>query len=381
MTADDRTTTTDGGTTANDLAELKQYVKVHARSQRMEPAHYQAVLDRISNDDEGAAGSWADEWTRVGAELERDGKLLDASRHYNMARFPFVNGPARQDALDRCVTVFDRWRQDIPGIEPFELDLPGGRVRCWTSGLSGAGAQRLPVLLVMGGIVTVKEQWAPVLAGGKRLGMAGVVAELPGVGENGLVYGPDSRLMLSQLLDALAERADVSHTYALAMSFSGHLALRCAVEDPRIKGVVTVGAPINAFFTDVEAQRNLPRITLDTLAHLTGAKPANLADELREWVLSDEELAGLDIPVAYAASLRDEIIPQAEIGHLQRNVRRLDLIANDDVHGSPRHVREVGLWTLLSVQRMRGVGGIPRAVLESYLFALRARRRLLGSPQ
>lgn len=368
--------------TANDLAELKQYVTVHARSQRMDPAHYRAVLDRIQHDEEGADGSWAAEWTRVGEQLERDGKLLDASRHFNMARFPFVNGPARQDALDRCVAAFDRWRRDVPGIEPLELDLPGGRVRFWTSGLSrGESGERRPLLLVMGGIVTVKEQWAPVLAGGSRLGMAGVVAELPGVGENGLVYGQESPRMLSHLLDALAERADVSQTYALAMSFSGHLALRCAVDDPRIRGVVTVGAPVSAFFTDVETQRTVPRITLDTLAHLTGVKSADLPDQLRPWALSDSQLAGLDAPVAYAASLRDEIIPHAEIGHLRRNVRRLDLIANDDVHGSPRHVREVGMWTLLSVLRMRGTRGVPRAVMEAALLGLRTRRRLLGSPR
>ncbi|MFE2414326.1 alpha/beta fold hydrolase [Kitasatospora sp. NPDC059408] len=365
--------------TANDLAELKQYVTVHARSQRMAPEHYNAVLGRIRNDDEGAEDSWAAAWTRQAERLEQAGRLLDACRHYNMARFPFVDGPARQDALDRCVSAFDRWRRDVPGIEPLDLDLPGGRVRCWTSGLSGT--ERLPVLLVMGGIVTVKEQWAPVLANGRRLGMAGIVAELPGVGENTLTYGADSPAMLSQLLDAIADRADVSQTYALAMSFSGHLALRCAVDDPRIKGVVTVGAPIDAFFTDPEAQRSMPRITRDTLAHLTGTEPAGIADRLRDWALTPDQLAGLDIPVGYAASLRDEIIPQAESALLRQHVRHLDLITNDDVHGSPRHVREVGLWTILSVLRMRGVKGLPRLFMESSLLALQARRRLLGNPQ
>jgi hypothetical protein len=358
---------------SNDLDELKHHVVVHARGQNMAPEHYRAILARIEHDGTGP-GSWVEEWSRAAAELDGRGRLLDACRHYAMARFPYPNGDARREAHERCVAVFDRWRQDVPGIERLDLDLPEGRVRCWTSGLSPAG--RRPLMLIMGGIVTVKEQWAPMLTRGDRLGMAGIVVELPGVGENTLPYGVNSHRVLSALLDAVADRADVDHTYALAMSFGGHLALRCAAEDPRIRGIVTTGAPISGFFTDTGWQRHVPRITTETLAHLVGTKPGDVYGEIRDWALTADTLADVAVPVHYAVSLRDEIIPPGEAALLARHVRQVSLIENDDVHGSPRHVTEVGLWTILSVLRMVGGRPVPRAVLASSLLALRARRRL-----
>ena len=289
----------------NDVNELKQYALVHARGQRI--AGYQALLARIHSDAETGDGSWVAEWSRTAQVLEKQGRDLEAARHYAMARFPYVNGPARQEAAQRCVQVLDRWRAQGHGIEPLTVDLKEGQVRCWTSGLS-AGSRK-PVLIVMGGIVTIKEQWAPMLTMMRRLGMAGIVTEMPGAGENSLRYEPGSWRMISGLLDAVSNQADVAHTYAVALSFSGHMTLRCAVDDHRIKGIITVGAPVREFFTDPGWQSRLPRVTVDTLAQLTGFPPDDVPGRMSEWALSDEQLGGLDIPVSYLACTRDEIIP------------------------------------------------------------------------
>ncbi|GAA2011126.1 hypothetical protein GCM10009839_01440 [Catenulispora yoronensis] len=365
----------------NDLNELKQYVVVHAEAQGMAPQHYRALLDRIRNDEDGAPDSWTAQWSAAGDELAASGKLLDASRHYAMARFPYVDGPARQKAQDACVAAFDRWRQAVGGIERLDVELPEGTVRCWAAGLSKDHPQ--PLLVIMGGIVSLKEQWAPVLAQGAQLGVAAVVAELPGVGENTLPYTAESRKLISQILDAVADRADTSHSYALTMSFSGHLSLGAAVTDRRIRGIVTTGAPVRGFFTDPEWQRSVPRITVDTLAQLTGVKSEDVFDHIRDWALTDEELSALRIPVAYAASKRDEIIPRSDVKLLRRKVRKLRLIENDDVHGSPAHVAEVRLWTVWSVLRMRGAPAAKRAVIGYTMLAarLKRKRRLSGAKQ
>ncbi|QTD96708.1 alpha/beta hydrolase [Streptomyces cyanogenus] len=360
----------------NELAELKQHVAVHARGQRI--ADYRDILNRIRTDDGGGPGSWVGEWSRAAAVLEEHGKDLAAVKYYAMARFPYVDGPDRQEALERCVRAMDRWRgTQRSGIEPLDVQLQEGTVRCWAGGLSTSDPK--PLLVVMGGIVSVKEQWAPMLAHVRRLGMAAVVAELPGTGENGLRYGAGSWRMLSGLLDAVADRADVSRTYATALSFSGHLALRCAVEDPRIRGVVTVGAPIGAFFTDHAWQKRLPRITVDTLAHMTGTVADAVPGALDEWALTREQLAGLDIPVAYVASRRDEIIPAADPELLRSGARRLDLVEFDDVHGAPHHVGEVQLWTTAALLHARGIRNAQSAVLGMLLRGQGLRRRLTGS--
>ena len=356
----------------NDVEELKRFVVTHAKAQRI--AGYRDVLDRIhddGNDGGNDAGSWVGEWTRRAEQLSLRGRFLHAARHFNMARFPYVDGPARQQALDRCVLSFGRWA-DERGIERLDLALPEGRVRCWATGLSTT--ERRPLVLMCGGIVSIKEQWAAALPAMARFGMAGVVIELPGVGENTLPYDRDSWRMVSGVLDALADRADVRTTYALMFSFSGHLALRCAVADPRLRGVVTAGAPVAAFFTDGDWQARLPRVTVDALAHLTGTESGELPATLASWALSAEQLAALDVPLAYAASTRDEIIPRADRELLRAHVRRLDMVEHDDVHGSPRHVLENRLWSVRSVLRMHGARTALTWALGSGLAVLRACR-------
>ncbi|MGV9316741.1 hypothetical protein ACWDR0_31865 [Streptomyces sp. NPDC003691] len=194
-----------GGAPANDLAELKRYVEVHAKAQRIPPAVHSGVMARIRNDDPEGPGSWTYEWSRAGEEAEAAGRPLDACRAFTMARFPYVDGPARARALERATAAFDRWRRDGTPIEPHTVELPGGTVRCWTAGLSAREPR--PLLLFSGGIVSTKEQWAPVLTRVARLGMAGVVTELPGAGGNTLVYGPDSPAFYSRVLDSVGDRS------------------------------------------------------------------------------------------------------------------------------------------------------------------------------
>ncbi|MFF2660060.1 alpha/beta fold hydrolase [Kitasatospora sp. NPDC058032] len=356
----------------NDVEELKSYVGVHARGQRI--ARYQEVLDRIRTDGSGP-GSWVHEWVAAGQQLERRGRHLEASRHYLMARFPFVDGPDRKDALDRAAASFERWSTGRD-VSRLEVDVDGGRVGLWQSGLSPV--DRRPLLLVMGGIVTVKEQWAPVLPVFRRMGMAAVALEMPGTGENPLRYGPESWRMLSGVLDALRGRADVANTYALTLSFSGHLALRCAVDDPRIRGVVTAGAPVAGFFTDRAWQRALPRVTVDALAHMAATDPGEVLDSLAGCALTDAQLSGLDVPVRYISSLRDEIIPPGDVARLRAHLRDLEVVEYDDVHGAPDHAVENQLWCARSLLRMRGVRSLRGAVIGGLWRARRSRARLAG---
>jgi esterase FrsA len=361
----------------NDVDELKRFAFLHAPGHGIPQERCRELLSRIRNDDRGLPGSWVWEWRRAAELLERRGRLLDACRHYNMARFPYVNGDARRYALERCVSAFNRWRQDNTDIRPLDLDLAGGQVRCWASGLSVS--DRKPLLLIMDGIVTIKERWAPLLADVRRLGMAGVVTEMPGVGENALRYDTESWRMLSAVLDRVSGEADVSQTYALTLSFGGHMALRCAMDDPRIRGVITAGAPVSQFFTDAAWHRNLPRLTLDTLAHLTGTTADSVTDRLPDWALTDRQLAALDIPVRYMVNRQDEITPRSDVWRLQRQVRDLRLLEMDDVHGSPQHSAETRLWAALSVLQMRGIRNVRRAAVGSLWRTLRARHLLADS--
>lgn len=355
----------EAGRTAHDIDELKQFVVVHSRAQRLPPDLCEEVLARIGHDGEGA-GSWTGEWAAAARDLTAQDRLLEACQCWNTARFPYVDDPSRAQAQAACSETFTRWsgtqETAIERIEVTVSDDDGSQQPfvALAAGLSAAVPR--PLLVVTGGIVSVKEQWAPALLLADQLGLAMVATEMPGVGENHLVYGKDSWRMFSALLDALADRADVGRTYASAMSFSGHMALRGALHDPRIRGVVTAGAPVSGFFTDRSwYDGSVPRITKDTLSHLTGTPRTELFDAMRDWELRPGELSALNIPVGYVVSLRDEIIPASDARTLKRYVSDLTLHEHDDVHGSPAHVEETRAWTVQTVLQMMQAAGSPQA--------------------
>lgn len=347
----------------NDVAELKGFGLAHAHAQNISPKAYWQVCERITDD-----AAWVAEWTAEAERLAAAGSLIAAAGRYNLARFPFPDSAARREAAARCVAACDQWAAS-ERLTPLEVDFADGRVRGWTIGLSDGPAR--PLLIVLGGIVTAKEQWVPLLLQLDRLGLAGVVTEMPGVGENTVTYTHDSALMLSAILDAIGPRADTA--YAMALSFSGHLALRAAARDHRIKGIVTVGAPVRDFFS-LAWLAALPVTTAATLEHLTGGPAEKLSAP--GWALSDDELAAVTGPVYYVSSRRDEVIPATEAECLTA-LPGLRLLSYDEEHAAPRYAAETRAWVLLSVLRMTGTRPALRLALTVAWSALRQRRRLL----
>ncbi|MFE1956331.1 alpha/beta hydrolase [Streptomyces sp. NPDC059524] len=334
------------------LEELTEFARLHARGQGMSPDRASAVLDRIGNDTCGDPASWAAVWTAAGKVAEARGDLLDACRHYALARFPYAADGDRVLAQHLCVESFDRWRQERQGIERLEFRTPDGTFAAWASGLDGRRPR--PLLIVMGGIVSVKEQWAPLLPLLRKLGFAVVVTELPGVGENTLRYSPDSWRMLTYLLDSLAHRARVTETSLLALSFSGHMALRAAAEDRRIGRILTVGAPVADFFSDSDWWPRVPRITVDTLRRLTRTDDeTELRTVLGEFALTPQQLRRVRVPVRYVVSSRDEIIPARDQALLRRDLADVRFKEFDDVHGSPAHLGAMRRWLFGSLLRLR----------------------------
>ncbi|MEU6769229.1 alpha/beta hydrolase [Streptomyces sp. NPDC046853] len=334
------------------LEELKEFARLHARGQGMAPDHAAGVLARIDNDTAGDPASWAAVWTAEGKVAAARGDLLDACRHYSLARFPYHADDDRALAQRLCVDTFDRWRKGQQGIERLEFKHPDGAFACWASGLDAPRPR--PLLVVMGGIVSVKEQWAPLLPVLRKLGFAAVVTELPGVGENTLPYAPDSWRMLTFLMDRLQGRAAVDDTSMLALSFSGHLALRAAARDRRVCQVLTVGAPVSEFFADTDWWPQVPGITAETLRRLTGtATTAELRSLLPQFALTPQELHAVRIPVRYVASSRDEIIPAGEQDLLRRCAENARFKVFDDVHGSPAHLGAMRRWLFSSLLRRR----------------------------
>jgi hypothetical protein len=332
------------------LAELADLVVLHAKAQGIAPATCRRVLAGLRDGEDQAA--WPRAWSALAHQHLAAGRPLAACRHFVLARFPFAGDPERRHAAAEAVAAFDSWRRRTGQIDRLELDLAGGRVACWTAGLDPRRPQ--PLLVVLGGIVSVKEQWAPFLRAARRLGMAVLVTEMPGVGENTLRYGPAATDIIPQLLDQLGATVCAPGVLVVALSFAGHLALAAAGTDPRIRGVLTVGAPVHELFTDPAVWARLPRTTTATLAHLTGTTGEATARLLTSMALQPADLAALEIPVRYVASRRDEIIPRREWELLAEHVADFAWVEYDDVHGSPEHLTDTRMWLLHHVLALRG---------------------------
>jgi esterase FrsA len=354
---------------ASYLDELKQLVLLHARSQGLSIPHCQTILGAIRSDGGDTPDSWVAVWCAKAEACLARGDQLGACRHFNMARFPYLDGIARESAHHRCVVAFQSWASER-NVKRVDIALDDGHVGVW---LDAETPKHWPLLLVMGGIVSIKEQWGQMIPLARRLRMCIAVTEMPGVGDNTLRYQPDSWRMVTALLNRLADDCDVGQTYMLALSFSGHLALQASLRDSRLRGVLTVGAPVHAFFSEQSHWRHLPETTLRTLAHVTGFAKGRLPSFMKDFSLTADELARIDIPVSYVASRKDEIIPSSEYRMLRDYAPRWRLIEHDDVHGSPHHLLATRLFLIHSLLDMRGGSIIKRRLLGFARWLLRIR--------
>ncbi|MDF5727707.1 MAG: alpha/beta hydrolase [Rhizonema sp. PD38] len=356
------------------LNELKELVLLHARTQGLSFEYSKSILERITSEEGNKPGSWVYEWSKEAPLLQKKARWLESAQLYNLARFPFIQSNAHMEAHQACVKSFNEWLLTKPNTRKLEIKTEQGAFKAYFT--SGSEQKKLPLLVVCGGIVSIKEQWAAFIENANALGMAIALVEMPGVGENKMVYEPTSWKMFSILLDELSQLADVTHTYLVALSFSGHMAIQCALADKRIKQITTAGAPIHHFFTDQRWWWQVPITTKRVLAHLMGVDIENLFTAISPMALSQTELESLAIPLNYIFSLRDEIIPMSEKGFLEQYSSQLKLKIFNDVHGSPSHIKEVKFWILLSLLKNREKFAVQVKLFRVVLFMLQIKHIL-----
>jgi esterase FrsA len=329
-----------------DLDELKELVLLHAGAQGIKPEYVASILDGIKREDGAFPTSWASQWMHAGAAAESQGDLALAVKLHNLGRFPFVNGEARQSAHQRCLAAFQAWCATGPApVASLRLTWEG---HPFVTYVRRCMKPRAPLLLVFGGIVSIKEQWGLFLALADRLQVDVAVTELPGVGENTIPLTGKSHGMIKVILDALTVD-ELTGCHIVAMSFGGTLALRHAAQDKRIKGVTTVGAPISCFYSDAEWWNRIPSTTRLTLTKIIGCEPTETFKKIGELKLTTAELAAIRIPVYYVQSLRDEIIQCKETDDMRKMTGGWHLLRIDDVHGAPRHLRISRLFVAYSI--------------------------------
>jgi dienelactone hydrolase len=172
---------------------------------------------------------------------------------YHFSKFVWLVDPERsRAAADQAVAAMARTHEYLdPDAERVEVSLAGGRV---VGNLRRPrGESRPPLVLLVPGLDSTKEEFFRLENVFLDRGMATLSMDGPGQGECGydLPIRPDYEAAVSAVLDALAGRHDVDleRVGLLGVSLGGYYAPRVLAFEPRVKAGVGLSGPYR--FSDI----------------------------------------------------------------------------------------------------------------------------------
>jgi pimeloyl-ACP methyl ester carboxylesterase len=245
----------------------------------------------------------------AGRDVTAGEAWLHAAVAYHFARFVWVLDADRARAVaDKAVAaLYAAHRALGVGAERLEVPVDGGVVVGTLR--FPAGVERPPLVLIIPGLDSTKEEFFRFEGVFLSRGMAALSLDGPGQGEGGytLPIRPDYEVAVSAVLNALDGRddLDMGRVGAIGVSLGGYHAPRAAAFEPRIRAV----AGVSGAFNFGALWDKLPELTRETFIAKSGA--ADDADG-REKALRldlDGVLEQLDRPALFVTGMRDRLIP------------------------------------------------------------------------
>ena len=235
---------------------------------------------------------WLDAWVAAGdtyralaEESERRGRRLTAGEsyvraalYYHYAKFLWLEDLAKYRATtDRSVAALRSGMSLLdPTFERIEIPLDGDRIVANLRRPTGAG--RAPLVILVPGLDSTKEELPRWEATFLRRGIATVSLDGPGQGESDrkLPIRPEYETAVAPLIDALWDRWEVDATRIgiSGVGLGNIYAARAAAYEPRIRAVATIGGPYTYAPT---GQRSLRKFMHS--AHLYDERPARVLAE------------------------------------------------------------------------------------------------------
>lgn len=201
--------------------------------------------------------SWVPVWREAGARHETRGDELEeagdyaAARHsymlaktyFAIGRFPGEITEMKREISDDCARAYRKACAHLdPPLEVVEFEHQGKSIRAHFR--APASDEPLPAVLIMCGADVFKEDrgWAQELC--IEHGMAGLVMDGPGTGENPFPWAPESVSAWEAALDYLAARpeVDASRIGAFGISRGGYSVMQLAGTAPDKLGAVVANA-------------------------------------------------------------------------------------------------------------------------------------------
>jgi len=285
-------------------------------------------------------GAWvatAEEHMALAREAERRGRRQSAGEAYvraalcyHFAKFVWLLDVARyRAAADNAVaSLYAAHRLLDPTAErvevPFEDTMLVGNLR------RPAGAPRPPLVLLLPGLDSTKEEffhWENVFL---ARGMATLSLDGPGQGETGYAttIRADYEVAVTAMLDAINGRTDLAaeRVGVVGVSLGGYYAPRAAAFEPRIRAVATIGGPYNFG----ECWDGLPALTREAFAYHSGA--TDPAEARARAVLLDLQpvLPRLRQPLLVVCGMQDRLIPWQQAQRVAAEAARAELVAYPD---------------------------------------------------
>jgi dienelactone hydrolase len=207
---------------------------------------------------------WAPNWRAVGQMHEALGDEAQARGHsisatqafqraawcYHLGKFLWFEDPVLHAELrDRSVSVY---RRALPHLDP-----PGNRLEIPFEGhhipshlRSPLGASRPPLVIIVPGLDSSKEELFAIEEEFLRRGMATLTVDGPGQSENSVHFAirPDWETVITPVLDYLSltqPGVDLDRVGLMGISMGAIYGPRAAADERRLRAVVALAGPYN----------------------------------------------------------------------------------------------------------------------------------------
>ena len=217
---------------------------------------------------------WVPVWQKHGRAHEVAGDRLDAAgdhaaarreylqakTYYAIGRFPGGETPAKAEVNADCIRAFRKASAHlVPPLEFVQVPHEGARITSHFRAPSEASAETpVPAVLIMCGADVFKEDRAWAADHALDNGLASLVMDAPGTGENPFPWAPESVSAWEAALDYLAARPEVdgARLGAFGISRGGYSVMQLAGHAPNKVGAVVAngGHPFGYEMSDEEME-------------------------------------------------------------------------------------------------------------------------------